>query len=638
MAPVVALKDIAREATMFRSRAVVATFFVFLLVFLLLFRMLELQVIEHEHFKTLSHNNRVKIVPVSPTRGLIYDRNGVVLAENLPTYSLEVVPEAVDDIDMLIARLGQLVRLEENDVNRFRAIREKKRRFESVPLRTRLSEEEVARFAVRRHEFPGVDVHARLSRSYPLGSLGVHLVGYVGRISESELQQIDVANYRGTSHIGKTGVEQAYEAVLHGRVGYQQVETNAEGRTLRVLERTAPVPGSNVYLTIDAALQRVAEQALGEERGSIVAIDPETGGVLAFVSTPAFDPNAFVDGIGAASYQALLDSPGRPLFNRALNGQYPPGSTLKPFVGLAGLMLNLEQVRKKVWCPGWFSLPGNSHRYRDWKRGGHGRIDLTKAIVESCDVFFYELALAMGIERMHDYLLGVGFGERTGIDLNGESAGLMPSAAWKRKARNLPWYPGETLIAGIGQGFTLTTPLQLASATATLAMRGARFRPQVVERIEDLKVRHSVSLVPDPLASPSPRPLEHWEAMVAAMTEVVHGERGTAKRIATGLSYRIAGKTGTAQVFGIGQEEEYDEDKVQKHLQDHALFIAFAPVDKPRIAIAVLVENGGSGSRTAAPLARMVLDAYLLGRAGTPSPENLLLTRTLAPVNRAGDI
>lgn len=629
MSPVITIKDIARESTLFRRRVIAALLFAMVLTLALFGRLLQLQVINYEHFKTLSHDNRVKILPLPPTRGLVFDRNGVVLAENVPTYSLELIPEAVKDMDDVIARLRELVKIDDEDVARFRVLLDRKRRFQSVPLRTRLSEEEVARFAVRRHEYPGVDVHARLTRNYPMGELGVHLVGYVGRINENELQTIDVANYRGSSHIGKTGVEQSQEDLLHGRVGYQQVETNAEGRVLRVLEQTDPIPGSNLYLTIDANLQTVAEQTLGDERGSIVAIDPQTGGVLAFVSRPGFDPNPFVDGISVEGYKALLNSPGRPLFNRALNGQYPPGSTIKPFMALAGLDGGYEQASRKVWCPGYFRLPGKAHRYRDWKKQGHGHVELADAIIQSCDVFFYELAHAMGIDAMHDYLGALGFGERTGIDLSGESSGLMPSSEWKRRVRGQPWYPGETLIAGIGQGFTLATPLQLASVTATMAMRGARLKPQTIARIEDPQVRQSIALVPEPVASLSPPNVRNWETVVEAMTEVVHGRRGTARRIAEGATYRMAGKTGTAQVFTIGQEEEYDEDTIDKLLRDHALFISFAPVEKPRIAVAVLVENGGGGSTTAAPMARIVMDAYLLGESRPRKPaDDLLLTRS----------
>jgi penicillin-binding protein 2 len=607
------LKDNVRESRLFKSRVIFASAMVLVLATVLALRLGQLQVVEYSHFKTLSHDNRVKIVPVAPTRGLIFDRNGVVVAQNIPTFSLEVVPEAISDMDALLEGLREIIEISPEDETRFRTVLGTKSRFESVPVRTRLDEEEVARFAVNRHRFPGVDVQAYLSRDYPLGSLGVHALGYVGRINEAELQRVDTSNYRATRYIGKTGVEQSYEDSLHGTVGYQHVETNAQGRVIRVLGQQASVPGSNLYLSIDFSLQAAAEAALGDDNGAVVAIEPASGSVLAFASMPGFDPNLFVNGIDQKTYKELLNSPERPLFNRALHGQYPPGSTVKPFVGLAGLETGTEQADKSIFCPGFYRLEGRKHKYRDWKKWGHGNVELNKAIVESCDVFFYALAHAMGIQRMHDFLVGFGLGRQTGIDLIGESRGLMPSPEWKREDRALPWYPGETLIAGIGQGFTLATPLQLAFATATLGMRGLRLQPQVVQFLEDPQSRETWAL-----STPSANPfeqvdVEHWERVIAAMADVVHGPRGTARRIGAGVSYRMAGKTGTAQVFGIGQDEEYDAEKIDKKLQDHALFIAFAPVDEPRIAVAVLVENGGSGSKAAAPIARKVLDHYLLG-------------------------
>jgi penicillin-binding protein 2 len=608
--PIHTIKDIAREARIVRSRVVAACVCILLMAGILVLRMLQLQVVEYEHFSTLSEDNRVKIVPLPPTRGLIYDRNGVELAQNTPTFTLEIVPENVEDMEMLLAELGDLVAISEEDTERFRDMLRKKRRFQSVPLRYRLNEEEVARFSVNRHRFAGADVHARLTRSYPLGASAVHLLGYVGRMNEEELQSVAAAEYRGTTHIGKTGVEQAYESLLHGKPGFQHVETNAQGRILRVLERSDPTPGTNIHLTIDASLQAVAERALGIENGAVIAVDPATGALLAFASTPVYDPNLFVDGIDTKSYKNLLASPERPLFNRALNGQYPPGSTVKPFVGLAGLELEHVTEDHELFCPGWYRLPGRERRYRDWKKWGHGKVDVTRAIVESCDVYYYALAHEMGINQMHDYLALFGFGRRTGIDLYGESAGLMPSEEWKRRAKGQAWFPGETLITGIGQGFTLATPLQLAMATATLSTRGVRLRPQVVLRRDDTTTQSTVDLVPETLETVTPHLERNWQTVIDAMADVVHGPKGTARRIGVGATYRIAGKTGTAQVFGIAQDEEYDEEKVDKKLRDHALFVAFAPVDNPRIALAVLVENGGSGSKTAAPIARKVMDHY----------------------------
>lgn len=610
MKPIHTIKDIAREARIVRARVVAACACILLLAGVLVLRMVQLQVHEYEHFSTLSEDNRVRIVPLPPTRGLIYDRNGVELAQNTPTFTLEIVPENVEDMQTLLTELGELVEITEEHTERFRESLKRKRPFQSVPLRYRLNEEEVARFSVNRHRFSGADVHARLTRSYPLGASGVHLLGYVSRMNEQELRSVDAAEYRGTTHIGKTGIEQAYESLLHGKPGFQHVETNAQGRILRVLERSDPTPGTNIHLTVDASLQAVAERALSAENGAVVAVDPATGALLAFASTPVYDPNPFVDGIDSRTYKSLLASPERPLFNRALNGQYPPGSTVKPFVGLAGLELEHVTADHELFCPGWFRLPGRERRYRDWKKWGHGKVDVKRSIVESCDVYYYALAHEMGITALHDYLSQFGFGRRTGIDLHGESAGLMPSEAWKQRSRGQVWFPGETLITGIGQGFTLATPLQLAMATATLSTRGVRLRPQVVLRRDESTTQSSVDLVPETLDTVTPNLENNWQTVIDAMADVVHGPKGTARQIGKGATYRIAGKTGTAQVFGIAQDEEYDEEKVDKKLRDHALFIAFAPVDSPRIAVAVLVENGGSGSKAAAPIARKVMDHY----------------------------
>ena len=620
MAPILRINDPSRESVVFSVRAVGASLIVGILALVLVARLAHLQIVEHKHFTTLSEDNRVKVVPIAPTRGLIFDRNGEILAQNLPTFSLEVVPEAVDDIDALIEDLRELIDISAESEEAFRAGIASKRRFESVPLRLRLDEHEVALFAVNRHRFPGADVHARLTRNYPLGEVGVHVVGYVGRINKQELSRIDRVDYRGTLHIGKTGIEASYEDWLHGKVGYQHVETNAQGRILRVLERHDPIPGRNLYLTVDAQLQGTAEATLGEERGAIVAIEPATGSVLAMASTPVFDPNLFAEGIDSKTYRMLRGSPDRPLFNRALNGQYPPGSTIKPFLGLAGLEQGVRQLRDQIWCPGWFVLPGRKRRFRDWKKWGHGRVGLHDAIVQSCDVYFYELSLALGIDRMHEYMTRFGFGERTGIRLRNESRGLMPSREWKRAARDQSWYPGETIIAGIGQGFVLATPLQLASATAGLAMRGMRQRPRLVDRALDPMTGEVYTVAPETISEFQITEGSNWTRIVEAMTGVVHGERGTARKIGKELDYHIAGKTGTAQVFSVGQNEKYDADKLDKRLHDHGLFIAFAPVEQPQIAVAVIVENGGSGSGAAAPLARVVIEAYLKDHPAPAAP------------------
>jgi penicillin-binding protein 2 len=614
-----ALKDTAGEARLVRNRSKWALGIVVSLTLVLAARLIQLQVIEHEHFQTLSHDNRVKLVPLAPTRGLIFDRNGVVLAQNVPSHSLELVPEGVKDIDSVVAELKTIVAMTPADDERFRELLERKPNFQSIPLKVRLSEEEVARFAVNRHRFPGVDTQARLARHYPRGALAVHAIGYVARLNEAEMQRVDAANYRGTTHIGKVGIEQAYERLLHGQVGFQHVETNAQGRTLRVLDRSLPTPGADLYLTIDVSLQATAEAALGGENGAVVAIDPRTGEVLALASSPGFDPNLFVNGIDPAAYEMLSQSPERPLFNRPILGQYPPGSTIKPFIAVAALERNVAFAREEIWCPGWYQLKGHAHRYRDWKRGGHGQVDMHRAIVESCDVYFYELARALGIERMHEAMTEFGFGRRTGIDLNGEVAGLMPSAAWKRRTRGQPWFPGETLITGIGQGFFLVTPLQLATATATLAMGGKRLAPRLVRRIDDPS---TADHVPAPVMHEdvAVSMLANWRRVVSSMVDVVHGPRGTARASGADASYAMAGKTGTAQVFAVGQDEEYEEEKVDKKLRDHGLFVAFAPADEPRIVVTVVVENGGSGSRSAAPLARQIIDHFLLrGRPRDPA-------------------
>ena len=623
LSPVLTIQDRVREAHLVRRRARVALALSLVTCIGLGGRVFDLQVLEFEHFRTLSESNRVSLVAVPPTRGLIYDRNGVVLAQNTPTYSLEITPEAVQDMDVLIGTLSELVEVDDADLERFYAALAKARRFDSVPLRFRLSTEEVARFAVNRPFVPGADFKARLARTYPHGPLAAHLVGYVGRIDERDRQSIDVANYRGTNHIGKTGVEHYYESVLHGRAGYEHIEINAFGRTLRVLERRDPVPGSDIYLTIDAGLQAVAEEALGERSGSVVAIEPSSGAVLAFVSVPTFDPNLFAYGIGHQDYRELLHSLRRPLFNRALNGQYPPGSTIKPIMALAGLEADVDTASQGSYCGGWYSLPDSTHRYRDWKKGGHGELDLSRAIVESCDVFFYRLALDLGIERMHGTFADFGFGSLTGVDLSGESSGLAPSRAWKEAIRGQPWYPGETLITGIGQGYMLATPLQLASAAAALGTRGVRLRPQVVLRQETGGEDGGSVLTPEITGTIRVADEEHWIRVIAAMEDVVHGARGTARRVGAGAEYRIAGKTGTAQVIGIAQSDDYEEDEIAPHLRDHGLFLAFAPAKRPRIAVAIVVENGGSGSGSAAPIARQVMDYYLTDDA-EPEDDHLV--------------
>ena len=608
--PQIPLKNAGHEARVIRQRLFIATGLVAILLLVVIVGLARLQIYRYNHFSTLSEDNRVRIEPIAPPRGLIFSRDGVVLAENQPSFSLVVVPERVHEIDTLIDELKLLVSLDQEDITRFKATLKRKRRFEKIPIRINLTEQEVAKFAVNRHRFPGVSIRAGLIRNYPEGSLTAHAVGYVGRISEQEINLIDTPNYSATDHIGKSGIEKAYEDALHGSVGYKQVEVNAQGRELREITKAPPLPGKDIYLTLDLGLQQEAAAALGGRQGAIVAIDPESGGLLALVSSPSYDPNLFVNGIDAASYQRLRESPARPLFNRALQGQYPPGSTIKPFLGLAALHFALRENEQEDWCPGWFSLPKSSHRYRDWKKNGHGHVDLRTAIVESCDVYFYRLAQDLGITRLHDFLAMFGLGKRTGVDIPGEASGLVPSAQWKQRARGESWYTGETVITGIGQGFMLATPLQLAMATATLGRHGAALHPRLAGQIEDT-VSHAAQEVfsEEATVAPDLRP-EHWVEVITAMRDVVHAPNGTARRAGAGAGYEFAGKTGTAQVFSISQGETVDDDELSEELKDHALFVAFSPVEQPVIAIAIIVEHGGGGSTTAAPIARRLLDYY----------------------------
>ncbi|RMG31311.1 MAG: penicillin-binding protein 2 [Gammaproteobacteria bacterium] len=604
------LKDNLLESRLFLHRVAAALVACLLLLGILVARLVYLQVIAHDHYRTLSEKNRIKTEPLPPNRGLIYDARGILLAENLPSYRLVIIPEQVPDMEDTLRRLARVIEIRPDDLERFRRLLARSRRFEAVPIRLNLSDAEVARFAVERYDFPGVDIQAALTRHYPLGPLTAHVVGYVGRINERDLQRLDPANYRGSTHTGKTGIERTYESVLHGTVGYRQVETNAQGRPLREISRQPPIPGSNLHLTLDVRLQAAAAEAFGDRNGAAVAIDPRTGAVLAMVSQPGFDPDPFVRGIPLKAYRALQRDPDRPLFDRALRGQYPPGSTLKPFVALAGLELGLITPRSTTWCPGYYQLPGKEHKYRDWKRWGHGLMNLRSAIAQSCDVYFYDLARSLGIDRMHDFLARFGFGRRTGIDLVGEASGLLPSSAWKRRVHHQPWFPGETLIAGIGQGFDLATPLQLAVATATLATYGRYHRPYVVAEIQQ-PGEPPVHLPHDPPVVLPVHDRHNWQEVIRAMVEVVHGRHGTAQRVGKGIhGFHIAGKTGTAQVFGLPQEEKYDARKLEEKLRDHALFIAFAPARDPRIAVAVVVEHGGSGGAVAGPIARRILDRY----------------------------
>lgn len=608
-----AIKDSGLERRLFKSRLVIIAALVGAGLLGLVGRLAYLQVYAYEHFATLSEDNRVRLVPLPPPRGLIYDRNGVLLARNLPQYRLELVPEEIDDLGATLEQLRGLVDIRPVDIERFRSAVQRQQPFQGAPLRFNLGEQELARIAVNRHRFPGVAIKAHLGRHYPLARHGAHAVGYVGRLSEGDLARLDRRHYQGTSHVGKLGVERHYERRLHGEAGLEQVEVNAQGRRLRVLEREPPVPGEDIVLTLDARLQLVAETALDGRPGAVVAMDPGNGEVLALASIPSFDPNPFVNGLAERDYRALRDDPARPLFNRALAGQYPPGSTIKPVMALAGLEHGVVEPDERMFAGPYYRLPNRSRKYRDWKAGGHGWVDLGKAITQSCDVFFYDLAYRLGIDRMAAFLGRFGLGERTGIDVGGEASGLVPTREWKRGAHGEPWYPGETVIAGIGQGYMLTTPLQLATVAATLATRGERYRPHLLHAVTGSAGGEFEVVQPEALPPVGLSQDGHWQQVIEPMVGVMHEPNGTAYWTAgRDAAYEMAGKTGTAQVFGLEEGEEYDAEAIQRRLRDHALFLAFAPAQDPRIAVAVIVEHGGGGGSVAAPVARAVMDYYLL--------------------------
>jgi penicillin-binding protein 2 len=602
------MRDTGREVAIHRGRILVASVAVLAAVATLLYRYYDLQIVSYQQFLTQSERNRVRLEALAPTRGLIYDRKGRLLASNEPSQSLAVVVERAGSLPALFERLDALVGLEDDELERFQERRRRSRPYDAVPLKLRLTDQEVAVIGVHRHSLPGVTIEAQLTRAYPEGNLLAHVVGYVGRINQQEANRIQAEAYRGTYHIGKVGLEKRYEQVLLGQVGNQNIEANAHGRVLRVLDREPPTPGANLDLFLDLELQRVAYEALGEQRGAVVALDPRNGGVLALVSKPGFDGNLFVNGISSARYAALRDSPDTPLLNRAVQGQYPPGSTVKPMLALAGLELGLITPETTVPDPGWYRIPGDSRRYRDWilriRGTGHApEVDMRMAIAESCDVYYYDLARLMGIDTLAEGLAPYGFGATTGIDITSEQPGILPNRDWKRRKLGQPWYPGETLSVGIGQGYMLATPLQLASAAMILANRGVAYRPSVVRQVAGQPVpREPLRVVQ---ASP-----EHWSAVVAAMMDVVHHPSGTAAAINRDLPYTIAGKTGTSQVIGIAQDAVYDEEAIDARHRNHGWFLAFAPVDRPKIAIAVLAENGG-GSSAAYPVARKVMDAWL---------------------------
>jgi len=604
------LKDQVLEGRQFSARALTAFLIILAAIFLLSLRYIYLQVINYEEFTARSITNQVRIVPVAPNRGLIYDRRGRPIAENRPAYRLELVPEKVVSVEQAIDRLGLIVDLPDDALEKFQESQKRYRNFDSVPLKFNLTEEEVARFAVDRHQFTGVEIVPYLARYYPYGELLTHVLGYVGRLDVDDLNRVDQGNYRGTTHLGKAGIERFYEDALHGISGIEKIETNAQGRILKVLERENPVHGDDLILALDVQVQQAAWDALGERPGAVVAIDPNDGSVLALVSKPAFDPNLFVHGISSQDYNAILAAPGRPLFNRPLLGGYEPGSTIKPFLGLGGLESGVVTAQDEVFSSGAYYLPGVSRPYRDWKKGGHGRVSMLGALEQSVNTYFYQLAYDMGIDQMHDYLDQFGFGKPTGLDLLGENSGVLPSRAWKRGQFEEPWYPGETIIAGIGQGFNVVTPVQLANAVATLSNGGTRYEPRLL-----YASKHAGDDQADKAHAPVQEQVPvtdqaNWDLIQAGMRLVVHGEKGTARAIKPESGFEIAGKSGTAQVAAQAVDEDMDESTAT-HLRHHALFIAYAPFDQPSIAVAVVVEHGGGGSREAAPVARAVIDAWL---------------------------
>lgn len=612
------IRDQQQDRRLFIRRAVFVAIVATALLFLLLARMFVLQVVEHEHYATLADGNRVRVEPITPTRGLIFDRNGRPLAENVPTYQLEIVPEQIDDLAATLDALSEVVDITEQDRERFYRLMRSQRRFQPIPVRQSLSESEVARFSVERQRFPGVDIRARLTRHYPQSEMLAHVVGHLGAMTREDLQRIDRSRYSGTTRIGKSGIEFAYEPILHGAAGSRRVETNAQGRILRTLNVEAPaIPGDDLYLSLDIGLQRTAWDALEGRSGAVVALDTRDGSVLAMVSRPSHDPNLLVHGLGRDDFARLESNPDRPLFNRATRGRYPPGSTIKPFLGLAGLEATDLDPHHEIECTGEFFLEGRDRPYRDWRREGHGDTDFEKAIAESCDIYYYRLAMELGIDNIHRYLTAFGLGRSAGIDIPGDGSGLVPSRDWKRRAIGESWYHGETVIAGIGQGYMLATPLQLAKATATLANRGIERDPRLLHATRDAVTRTRSVLPPPEEETPEDLaaiPDHAWQRTIDAMIEAVHGTRGTARGIGRSAPYRVAGKTGTAQVFSLGEEEEYEHEETEHHLRDHGLFVGFAPAEDPRIAVAVVVEHGGGGASAAAPVARAVMDNFLLNQ------------------------
>ena len=621
MSPDSQIKDHRAERQTFVNRVIFTTIIGALFLSFVIVRLMQLQISQHEKFTKQSQGNRIRISTISPTRGLIFDRNGKILAENIPAYQLEIIPEQISNVNETLQKLSEINIIKEENISQIVERIKQSEKFKPVILRFRLTDEEIAKFSILRPHLPGVDFRPNLIRNYPNNHFTAHAIGYVGAMSKQDIERLDMSNYASASHTGKTGVELFYEKNLYGKSGYKQIVTNAQGRLIEsknqsnaILDIKKPYPGSNIHLTIDLNLQVLATNLLNGKRGSIVAIDPNNGEILALVSAPSFNPNIFTIGMSVENFNNLENNISKPLFNRAVLGSYPPGSTIKPILGLAGLKTGATNITKRIFCRGYFSLPGSTHRYRDWLQTGHGSVDFEEAITESCDVYFYEISGDIGIDRMHYYLNQFGLGQKTNIDMIGENSGLIPSTQWKKESfrdrSQQKWYPGETVIASIGQGYMLATPLQLASATATLAMKGKRFRPHLTKYIEDPLTKIQTLPSNISLGKVNIEEEKYWNEIILAMHNVMQKETGTAYESGENASYNMAGKSGTAQVFSIAQEEEYDDEVVER-LRDHALFISFAPIEKPAIAVAVIVENGSSGSTVAAPIAREVMDYYI---------------------------
>ena len=636
------LKNHQHEQHYFRLRLGVLGLLVLICFSILAMRLYYLQIVKYDYFQTLAESNRISLAPIVPNRGLISDRNGVILAHNFFVYTLEITPSKITDpknpksLENTIQEISKLVEVSGLDRKQFNKFRTQSHNFESVPIRTHLNEIEAARFAVNRYRFPGVEIRSRLFRHYPQGKLGAHMVGYIGRINDKDLESLetsgDLSNYKGSDNIGKSGVEQFYEKQLHGTTGFQQVEIDADGHAVRVLSSKPPIPGDNIILSADTKLQAIAEESFGDKRGALVAINPKNGEVLAFVSAPSFDPNLFVDGIDSENWRQLNESLDKPLVNRPLRGVYPPGSTFKPFAALAGLEAGKRLPPFSISDPGYYMLPNSSHQYRDWKPGGHGNVDIVRAITISCDTFFYGLAMEMGIEKLTDFVRHFGLGQKTNIDIKGEVAGLLPTPEWKMRRFKQPWYAGETVIVGIGQGYTLVTPLQLAQATAILANKGVAIRPRLVSSITDVRTG---------ISHPNPEVVQERISLLESNLQLVKNGMlgvtqpgGTAVALGAGASYTIAAKTGTAQVVGIKQGQKYNASAIDERHRDHALLIAYAPAEDPTIAIAIVVENGGHGGSAAGPIARKMMDYYLLGKMPeTPQIATNALTPDSAIIN-----